>query len=257
MAQKLQHDWHHQWNVFHDTSLFLFLEWIHPIQLDDFRNKSVLDAGCGGGQHVGFIAPYAKRVVGVDLNTADLARRHNAAHQNVEIITADIAEMDLGEQFDVVYCLGVVQHTDNPDKTVANLIRHLKPGGKLLLWVYAYEGSFLIRTILEPLKKMFLLRLSKPALRKLAWMLTALLYFPIYTVYRLPLRFLPFYHYFINWRKLSFGRNLINVFDKLNAPQTVFFRRRDVERWMDPATFRDIHISHYQRVSWRASGTKV
>jgi len=151
----------------------------------------------------------------------------------------------------------VIHHTDDPDKTVRNLKRHIKPGGKLILWVYAEEGNFLVRALLEPLKRSFLLRLPKPIVRLLAEVLTVTISLPVYSIYLLPLPSLPFYEYFQNWRRLSFRRNVLNVFDKLNAPQTAFIPREQVQRWMSPYEFREVHISCYQGISWRASGTKI
>ena len=58
-----------------------------------------------------------------------------------------------------------------------------------------------------------------------------------------------------NFRRLSFRRNVLNVFDKLNAPQTEFISRDRVERWFDPRLFDDVAITPYRGVSWRASGT--
>ena len=60
--------------------------------------------------------------------------------------------------------------------------------------------------------------------------------------------------YFQDFRKLSFERNMWNIFDKLNAPQTEFIPLEHVERWFDPEEFEDISITSYKGVSWRASG---
>ena len=59
-----------------DNELFLFLDWIHPLTLDDFKGKTVLEAGCGGGQHTSFMAPYAQQITAVDLNAVDIAQKH-------------------------------------------------------------------------------------------------------------------------------------------------------------------------------------
>jgi len=257
VSQRKQEEWCFQWKEFRDDSLFLFREWIHPSTVDAFYGKTVLDAGCGGGQHLVFIAPYARRVIGADLNTAQIAKARTAGFPNVTVLEADIAEMDLDETFDIVYSIGVIHHTDDPDKTVENLKRHVKSGGRLILWVYAHEGNSLHRALLEPVKHYFLRRLPKPSVKLLAKMLTVMIYVPTYSIYLLPLRFLPFYEYFENWRRLPFERNLLNVFDKLNAPQTAFIRREQVERWINPGEFMEIHISHYKGLSWRASGTKI
>lgn len=253
--QQKQDEWAWQWAHLQDDNLWLFQEWIWPNRLEDFRGKDVLDAGCGGGQHLSFVAPYARRMVGVDLNATATAQERTKQFSNVAVREGDIADMDLGERFDAVYCIGVIHHTDNPDATFANLARHCKPGGKMIVWCYSHEGNFLNRTLLEGLKRALLLRLPRAVNLALAHALTLLLYPVIYTVYLLPLRFLPFYEYFQNWRRLSYTRNVLNVFDKLNAPQTWFITEKRVRAWFDAARFTDVHVSPYKGVSWRASGT--
>ena len=256
MLQKKQSEWKKQWELLQDTEVFLFKDWIYPNTLEDFRDKTVLECGCGGGQHTDFIAPYAKHVTAVDLNTTSVATERNKSHSNIEFVEADIANMDLGRQFDVVFSIGVVHHTDFPDRTLANLERHVKPGGRLIIWVYSEEGNSLVRYGVEPMRKLLLTRVPRRALLALSQMITAMMYIPIHTVYRLPLRRLPFYEYFGNFRKMSFSRNVLNVFDKLNAPQVNFICRDRIERWFQP-NFVDAHISAYKRVSWRGTGTKM
>lgn len=253
-SQPKQIEWFQQWSMFQDHELMLFKDWIHPLTLEDFRDKEVLEAGCGGGQHTYFIAPYAKKIVAVDLNTISIAAERNKDNANVEFIDADIAVMDLGRQFDVVISIGVVHHTDLPDKTVANLKRHVKPGGRLVLWVYSKEGNFLVEHGVEPVRRLLLRHLPRTWLQRLSQVITAALYLPVYTVYCLPLRFLPYYEYFALFRKLSFSRNVINVFDKLNAPQVQLITKKQAHAWVPSQQFSEMHVSHYRNVSWRVSG---
>ena len=107
------------------------------------------------------------------------------------------------------------------------------------------------------MRKSALRRLSRKALLRVAKVVTAAVAIPVHTLYRLPLRFLPFYDYFANFRRLSFERNVLNVFDKLNAPQVQFISRARAERWLDPKRFENIHVSSYIGVSWRVSGTRM
>jgi len=256
MAQVKQEEWKEQWSKFGYNESFLFKDWIYPVKIEDFKDKSVLECGCGGGQHTSFMAPYAKEIVAVDLNTIEIAKECNRKFDNIQYIGADVSTMDLDRKFDIVLSIGVVHHTDNPDKTVENFIRHLKKGGRLVLWVYSKEGNFCVEKIVEPLRKIFLKKMKRNHLIKLSQFLTFLLYVPVYTIYLLPFKWLPYYEYFSNFRKLSFNRNTLNVFDKLNAPQVEFINRERVDQWLNTNTFDDVHISSYKGVSWRASGRK-
>jgi len=125
----------------------------------------------------------------------------------------------------------------------------------MIVWVYSHEGNGLVRAVIEPLKRHVYGRWPKPVLLALARLLTALLYVPVYSLYLLPLRVLPYWRYFRNMRRLGFERNVLNIFDKLNAPQTVFLRRKEVAEWF-ARDFTDVHLSPYVGVSWRASGTR-
>ena len=256
MSQIKQAEWREQWSLLRDDELFLFKDWIYPYTLEDFNGKDVLECGCGGGQHTFFVAPYAKSVVAVDLNTVDIARDRNKGASNVSFVETDIATMNLEKKFDIVFSIGVVHHTDDPNKTVENLKRHVKSGGIFILWVYSEEGNFLVKNVIEPLRKIFLENMSRKKLLFISKVITFLLYVPVYSLYLLPLKFLPYYEYFGNFRKLKFQRNALNVFDKLNAPIVEFITRERLSRWFDNAEFENIHISSYKGVSWRASGIK-
>ena len=48
----------------------------------------------------------------------------------------------LPEQFDIVICVGVIQHTPNPEDTMKILSSHVKPGGILLIDHYSRDYPF-------------------------------------------------------------------------------------------------------------------
>ena len=254
IAQEKHPEWNYQWARHTDDAAFLFFDWIAPRTLDDFRDKRVFDAGCGPGHHVRLVAPLAKHVTGMDLNTSDIAREKLTDLKNVTLVSGDIATYAPDQSYDVVYCVGVIHHTDHPDLTFANLKRMCRQDGLLIVWCYSREGNEMVWRIVEPLRKQFLRRWSRPSVDFLARVITLLMVPVVYTLYLLPLTALPFYEYFQNFRKLTFERNVLNVFDKLNAPQTDFIARQRIEGWFDPAEFSDVSITPYKGVSWRASG---
>jgi len=252
-------EWHQQWSMFRDDEKFLFEDWIAPVTMDEFRGKDVLECGCGGGQHTAFVAPLAQSITAVDLNTIDIARQRNAAFPNVRFVEADLGTMNLGRQFDIVFSIGVIHHTDDPDRTFERIYEHCKPGGRVIIWTYSAEGNALVRYLVEPARKLVLRHLPRSWLVWLARILTALMYPVVYTIYRFrALQFLPYYEYFVNFRRLSYERNVLNVFDKLNAPQTRFTTRQKCAEWFNEANFEpsSIVIRPYKGVSYTLSGIK-
>lgn len=254
-GQANQGEWNYQWTHLEDNDEWLFRAWAHPNAPEGFAGKTVLDAGCGPGHHARLSAKFAKRVVAVDYNTADIARARLADLPNVEVFAGDIAKWDDGERFDAVYSIGVVHHTLNPDATVAHLKTLVKPGGRLILWVYSREGNGFVRWVLEPLKKYFLDYLPRPVVMGLSHVLTVVGTILMHTFYRLPLPdSFPYYTYCRNLRESTYQRRLLNVFDKLNAPTTHLITQAQARAWIEG--WKDAHMDFYVGTSWRVSATK-
>mgnify|MGYP001578652037 CR=1 FL=1 len=97
--------------------------------------NSLLDVACGSGAHAAELrAHYA--VEGLDLDPGMLA----VARQHLRDLTfhhGDMADFDLGRQFDVVTCLfssiGYVKTLPRLRQATANMARHLLPGGVLVV----------------------------------------------------------------------------------------------------------------------------
>jgi ubiquinone/menaquinone biosynthesis C-methylase UbiE len=99
------------------------------------RGSRLLDLACGTGVHAGLLGAHY-RVEGLDLDRHMLAvaRKKNP---EVRFHQGDMAEFDLGRQFDAIVCLfssiGYVKTRARLRKTLKNLDRHLLPGGVLLV----------------------------------------------------------------------------------------------------------------------------
>jgi SAM-dependent methyltransferase len=96
--------------------------------------RSVLDAGCGTGRVAIELARRGCDVAGVDLDRQMLAVAREKAPQLVWV-EADLEEVDLGRRFEAVVMAGNVMIFVTPGTeaaVVANMARHLDPGGLLI-----------------------------------------------------------------------------------------------------------------------------
>lgn len=94
----------------------------------------ILDAGCGTGRMAIELAHRGFDVIGVDLDNIMLAHARAKA-PDIPWILSDLQHVKLDKQFDMVVMAGNVMIflTPNTEAAVlANLKRHLKPGGLLL-----------------------------------------------------------------------------------------------------------------------------
>ena len=98
-------------------------------------DQVVLDAGCGTGRVGVELARRGHHVVGVD-NDADMLAYARLKPEPVRWELADLATMALPERFDVVVGAGntlTFVEPANRAAVVANLGRHLKVGGQLVM----------------------------------------------------------------------------------------------------------------------------
>ena len=112
--------------------------------LDWLKGKTCLDAGCGSGRYSVALAIHgAAKITAVDVSSTGLeTARNNAKEFNqIQFQQASVLNLPFPDQsFDLVWCAGVLHHTDNFDKGLSELTRVLKPNGKLFLLVYGAGG---------------------------------------------------------------------------------------------------------------------
>ena len=133
-----------------------FINWVKPLNKNNFKNKTIFDAGCGMGRNSYFALKYgAKSVLAIDNNsqTINAAKSNLKPFDNVNVEEMSIYNLDLVTKFDIVMSIGVVHHLDDPDLAIRNLKKILKPGGKLIVWVYSFEGNEWIVNYVSPIRK--------------------------------------------------------------------------------------------------------
>ena len=109
--------------------------------LDVVRGKTVHEAGCGAGRFTELLLDAGARVVATDLSVAVEANFENCARDdNYFVFQGDLRQLPVvPASFDMVLCLGVVQHTPSPEETIAALVSYVKPGGMLVIDHYSYD----------------------------------------------------------------------------------------------------------------------
>lgn len=113
--------------------------------------KLLLDAGCGAGRFTDAAASLGARIIAIDLSGAVVAARHNTRDhgRNVQVIQASLFRLPLRRQsFDGVFCMGVIQHTPEPERVMSALPDYAKPGGQLAYNFYEIDW----RTRFQPIK---------------------------------------------------------------------------------------------------------
>jgi SAM-dependent methyltransferase len=130
---------------------------------NDLDGKHVLECGCGAGRFTEILLELGARVTSVDLSEAVDANKENFPQgPSHRIAQGDILSLPFRpRQFDVVVCLGVVQHTPSPEATIARLYEQVRPGGYLVLDHYTYNLSWY--TSLTPIFRRILRRLPPDA----------------------------------------------------------------------------------------------
>ncbi|MBN1126554.1 MAG: methyltransferase domain-containing protein [Sedimentisphaerales bacterium] len=120
------------------------------------HGEFILEAGCGAGRFTSCAAETGATVVSFDYSAAVEANyRMNGHRENVLIVQADIYQMPFQRaSFDRVFCLGVLQHTPNPEAAFRALVDSIKPGGAIVTDIYIKDWVhwlFHTKTYIRPI----------------------------------------------------------------------------------------------------------
>ncbi len=204
-----------------------------------------LELGCGNGSLMVHLADWhPASLVGVDLGDSVRSARENlrqSGHHEARVLQADLSAFR-GEGADLVYCIGVLHHLQDPHAGFLSVLRNTRPGGRFHCWVYAREGNGLVIRLVDPLRRIlchcpwwFTKYLAATPLA-VPFLLYARFLRAVRKLGRRPrLAALPLYDYcqWISSREFSFFRHV--AFDQLVTPRTVYLPRATIETWLrDP-----------------------
>ncbi len=101
--------------------------------VDKVGGKLVLEVGCGSGTIIKRLLKKEKNVIGIDIGKRFLSFCHSS-YRNAAFCAADAHHMPfLDNCFDSIVCSEVIEHLSNPEKSLKEFERILRPTGELVI----------------------------------------------------------------------------------------------------------------------------
>ena len=116
------------------------------VDFEDVRGRDVLEVGPGSGFASQLFAEAGAHVTAVDLTdwAVETTRaRLEAFGLQGNVLQADAERLPFDDaSFDLVFSWGVIHHTTDMHKALRELVRVLRPGGRLVLMLYHRHSLF-------------------------------------------------------------------------------------------------------------------
>lgn len=134
----------YSWNISESR-----LELVLGFPLEFLNDKSVIEIGCGPGRFSEHFIKYCKNLTIVDSSDA-INYNSTANHKNCTAHRKDFLDHSFikenSNKFDIVFCRGVIQHTEDRFNAIKSLFEYAKiePAGLVIFDVYPRRKSDLI-----------------------------------------------------------------------------------------------------------------
>ncbi len=238
-------------------SVELFADIIQPfLSLDDVSGAKCADIGSGTGRIVlMMLGAGAKSVTAIEPSRAYdvLVRNMAEAGDRVRCLN-EAGEAIPKEDFDIVLSIGVLHHIPDPRPVVKAAYDALRPGGRMLAWVYGHEGNGLYLSIFGPIRS--ITRSLPIAVNEgMAWIL-----YPFTLAYaaltqRLPS--LPLSDYVSNvYMRFPPAERRLVILDQINPRWAKYYTHEEAETLFRDAGFSDVRLHHRHGYSWTVCGSK-
>jgi len=230
-----------------------FLGWVYPLNKESFFGKKILDAGCGMGRNSYWPLKWgANKVIAFDFDQGSInaARENLKEFFNKEVYFKSIYDIEWHNEFDIAYCIGVIHHLRKPEEALMGLFNSVKQGGKLLIWVYSYEGNEWIVKYVNPIRKNVTSKLPVAVVHFLSYFCSVPLWIFV-NIYRGGNKYLKQLSDFRFWHVHSI------VFDQLIPDVANYWTKEEVEKLFNNIKYTKLDIRRSQNENgWIAIARK-
>lgn len=101
------------------------------------KNSKILDFGCGSGSTVDYLNKLGFSVKGYDASAE--AINYGLSNGILNLFVTRDGEFDVGEEYDVILLLDVIEHIKDDYSAIGRFREALKPGGTVIITVPAHQ----------------------------------------------------------------------------------------------------------------------
>jgi SAM-dependent methyltransferase len=249
-------DFGEQWSHYAENegfygSLDLLQDVFGPLlQISDLRGLRAADVGSGTGRIARMLLEGgAEHVIALEPSSAiEILRRNLRSYGGrVEAMQATGDRLPAGLGLDLVISYGVIQFIPDPGPTLRAAREALRPGGRLVIWVYGREGLGPYLLAVRALRGVTT-RLPHSLLSALCSALNLGLdaYIPLCRILPLPLR-----SYALGTlARLERSQRKLVIYDQLNPSYVRFYTGDEIRAAVAAAGFSDVRLHHRRGYSW-------
>jgi SAM-dependent methyltransferase len=229
-----------------------FCGWTSHIPPGQWRDKTILDVGCGMGRNTYWPLTYgAKESVSIDVDSNSLASARRTLERFPQATVREMSAYDIAftDYFDIVYSIGVIHHLEHPGLALRQMVKAAKPGGCVLIWVYGRENNEWIVKLVGPVRKALFCWLPIRIVHHISLYPAVLLWLALRSGFGK-------IQYFRLIRKMKFFHIRSIVFDQMLPIIANYWPREEVEQLMREAGLLNVRLAWVNQMSWAAIGIK-
>lgn len=212
------------------------------------KGKKVADVGAGSGRYSRlFYKMGAASIVALEPSAGFETLRKNTSEIPIISLVKDDAENLPKENFDWVFCIGVLQFIPDAEAALRAMGKALGPQGKIFVWVYGKENNGVYLAFLKVLRA-----ISSRMSHNSKDVMSRILVYPA-SIYGFLCKFirLPMSDYLNGYfMKLNLYSRKLVIYDQLNPRMSKFYSRPELQAVFEKCGFTDIRFHHRLKTSW-------